>query len=128
MAYPKHILVVDHDGDVRQTIADLLLDLGYLVSLAKDAETMRAALAAANVQLIVLDATTSDIEAITLATVARERGIRLVMISGHPTQMEASQERADQLLWKPFAGDALKRAVDYAFASATVGQREEDPD
>ena len=71
MTPPKHILVVDHDGDVRQIIADLLLDLGYLVSLAKDAATMRASLAMGNVHLIVLDATTSDTEAITLASVAR---------------------------------------------------------
>ena len=50
------------------------------------------------------------------------------MISGHPTQMVASQARADQLLWKPFGGEALKRAVDHAFASDTSGQRKEDPD
>jgi DNA-binding NtrC family response regulator len=124
----KHILVVDHDGDVRQTVADLLLDLGYLVTLAKNADAMRAILAANMIDLIVLDASTSDAEAVTLATVARERGIRLIMISGHPQIMKAYDERADQLLWKPFGSDALERAVDYAFASNTRGQRKEDPD
>ena len=128
MTPPKHILVVDHDGDVRQIIADLLLDLGHVVTLAKDSATMRAVLDANVVELVVLDASTSDIEAITLATVARDRGIRLLMISGHPTIMEAYQDRADQLLWKPFKGDALKRAVDHALASDTFGQRKEDPE
>jgi DNA-binding NtrC family response regulator len=128
MTPPKHILVVDHAGDVRQIVADLLLDLGYVVTMAKDAATMKAVLAMGTIDLIVLDASTSDAESIALATVARQRGIRLVMISGHPVQMEAAQDRADQLLWKPFGSDALKRAVDYAFASGTKGQRKEDPD
>ena len=75
-----------------------------------------------------LDASTSAAEDVTLATLARNRGIRLVMISGHPEVMEAFHDRADQLLWKPFAGEALKRAVDHALASGTFGQRSEDPD
>ena len=69
MTLPKHILVVDRDGDVRQAIANLLLDVGHVVTLAKDAATMKAVLDANGVELIVLDASTSDIEAITLATV-----------------------------------------------------------
>jgi DNA-binding NtrC family response regulator len=128
MSRPKHILVVDHDGDVRDVIADLLLDLGYSVSHAQDAAKMRALLAADRIDLIVLDASTSDAEAVTLATVARDRGIRLVMISGNLETMEAYNNRADQLLRKPFGRDALKRAVNYAFASAMLGQRKEDPD
>jgi DNA-binding NtrC family response regulator len=127
MTPPTHILVVDHAGEVRQIVADLLLALGYVVTLAKDAATMKAVLATDTIKLIVLDASTSNVESMTLATVARQRGIRLVMISGHPTQMEAAQDRADQLLWKPFGIDALKRAVDHALASSTFGQRKEDP-
>ena len=127
MTSSRHILVVDHDGDVRQVVADLLLDLGYLVTLANDASNMRAALDADGIGLIVLDASTSDADSIALATLAHDRGIRLVMISGRPEIMEAYQNRADQLLWKPFAGEALQRAVDHAFASGTFGQRKEDP-
>ena len=127
MTPPKRILVVDHVGDVRQVVADLLLDLGYLVTLAKDAADMRATLDAGGIDLIVLDASMSAAEEVSLAVVARDRGIRLVMISGRPENMQAFHDRADQLLWKPFTGDALKRAVDYAFASSTFGQRTEDP-
>src|SRR4051794_37528230 len=100
MTDAKHILVVDHDGDGRAVVADLLLDFGYVVTLAKDAATMRMILDAGQADLIVLDASTSDIEALGLATVARDRGIRLVTISGSPDLMEAYQDRADQLLWK----------------------------
>jgi two-component system, OmpR family, response regulator len=128
MTPPKNVLVVDHDGDIRQVVADLLLDLGYVVTLAKDAERMRAVLDADGVDLVVLDASTSEAEQVALATLARKRGVRLVVISGRPEVMEVFHDRADQLLWKPFAGEALKRAVDHALASGTFGQRSEDPD
>src|SRR5687767_2440532 len=94
----NHVLVIDHDGDVREIIAELLLDLGHRVSLAKDGDAMRAFIQARDkVQLIVLDASTSDAEEITLGIQAREHGIRLIMISGHPDIMERYQDRADQL-------------------------------
>jgi two-component system OmpR family response regulator len=128
MTPPKNVLVVDHDGDIRQVVADLLLDLGYVVTLAKDAATMRAVLEAEGIDLVVLDVSTSKAEEAALAALARKRGVRLVMISGHPDVMEAFHDRADQLLWKPFAGEALKRAVNHALASGTFGQRREDPD
>jgi two-component system, OmpR family, response regulator len=125
----NHVLVVDHDGDVREIIADLLLDLGHRVSLAKDGDAMRAFIQARDkVQLIVLDASTSDAEEITLGIQARDHGIRLIMISGHPGIMERYQDRADQLLWKPFGRAELERAVDHALASEIAGQRVEDPD
>ena len=124
----NHVLVVDRDGDVREIIAELLLDLGHRVSLAKDGDAMRAFIQARDkVQLIVLDASASDAEEITLGIQARDHGIRLIMISGHPSMMELYQDRADQLLWKPFGRAELERAVDHALASEIAGQREEDP-
>ena len=63
-----------------------------------------------------------------LALHARERGIRLVMISGSPVQMGVAHKRADQMLHKPFRGEALERAIQHALASDTFGQRGEDPD
>ena len=124
----NHVLVVDHDGDVREIIAELLLDLGHRVSLAKDGDAMRAFIKARDkVQLIVLDASTSDAEEITLGIQARDHGIRLIMISGHPDIMERYQDRTDQLLWKPFGRAELERAVHHALASEIAGQRDEDP-
>jgi DNA-binding response OmpR family regulator len=128
MISPKHLLVVDHDGDTGQVVGDLLIDLGYVVTVARDAAAMRVVLDADAIDLIVLDATTLEGEAIAVATNIRDRGVRLVMISGRPELMEAYQNRTDQLLRKPFAQETLKRAVDHAFASSTFGQRKEDPD
>ena len=71
------------------------------LSVAKDAAATRAILDTDGIDVIVLDASTSDIAGANLAMEARDRGIRLVMISGNPTEMELFQNRADQLLWKP---------------------------
>jgi two-component system, OmpR family, response regulator len=124
---PKHILVIDNDGDVREVVSGLLLDLGYQVSAAKDAEAARAILNRDGIGLIVLDASTSDTPSVSLAIEAKDRGIRLVMISGSPKEMELFQNRADQLLWKPFRRADLERAIQHALASHTFGQRREDP-
>jgi DNA-binding response OmpR family regulator len=129
MTPPKHILVVDHDGDVREIIAGLLLDQGHRVSLAKDGPGMRGFIESGDrVDLIVLDASSSALEAISLAVQARDEGIQLVMVSGHPSLMHEYHDRADQLLHKPFTGAELERAVQHALASDTFGQRKEDPD
>jgi DNA-binding NtrC family response regulator len=124
----KHILVIDRDGDIRDVVSGLLADLGYRVSVAKDAAATRAILDADGVDVIVLDASTSDMADVSLAIEAKDRGIRLVMISGNPKEMELFQNRADQLLWKPFRRADLERAIQHALASHTFGQRVEDPD
>jgi two-component system, OmpR family, response regulator len=108
---PKHILVVDHDGDIREVVSTLLVDLGYRVSVAKDAKATRAILDADGIDVIVLDASTSDMEDISLAMEAKNHGIRLVMISGNPKEMELFHNRADQLLWKPFRRADLECAI-----------------
>ena len=124
---PKHILVIDRDGDIRDVVSGLLLDLGFQVSVAKDAAATCAILDADSVDVIVLDASTSDMADVSLAIEAKERGIRLVMISGNPNAMERFHDRADQLLWKPFRRADLERAIQHALASHTFGQRREDP-
>ena len=124
---PKHLLVVDHDGDVREVVAGLLLSLGHRVSVAKNAEEMRALLDAQEIDLIVLDVGTSDLRGLSLALETRDKGIRLVMISGNPKAIEAFQDHADQLLRKPFKREELEQAVNYALASEVFGQRKVDP-
>jgi len=96
MSQSVHVLVVEHHDDVRQTISELIVDLGYRVSLAKDADAMRAFVDAPDpVDLIVLDASTSEAEEVTLAVQVRDRGIRLVMISGRPELMKEFHDRID---------------------------------
>ena len=129
MREPLHILVVDDDGDVREIIADTLVDLGYRVSVATGGETMRAFLETPDpVDLIVLDASVPGEPSLSLALHAKDQGIRLVMISGNPAKMHEFHDRADQLLWKPFRREGLKAAIEQALLSTVSGQRREDRD
>jgi hypothetical protein len=50
----------------------------------------------------------------------------MVMISGDPDWMETAAEQRLQLLWKPFSGAELCKAVETALASGELGQRVED--
>jgi DNA-binding response OmpR family regulator len=120
------VLVVDRDPDVLQVVSELTATFGFSIETASTGEEMRALLDAGGVDLIVLDATASEADQVDLAVTARERGIRLIMMSGNPTCMEAFHERADQLLWKPFHRSDLKRAIEVALASDVRGQRKED--
>jgi len=129
MREPLHILVVDDDGDVRDIIADTLVDLGYRVSVATGGETMRAFLETPDpVDLIVLDASVPGEPSLSLALHAKDQGIMLVMISGNPAKMHEFHDRADQLLWKPFRREGLKAAIEQALFSTVSGQRREDRD
>jgi len=57
MSEPAHILIVDDDTELRETLRDVLEELGYVVSSAKDGkEALRQLLTAANrPNLILLD-------------------------------------------------------------------------
>lgn len=128
MTRPLHILVVDDEKSVREVIAEQLAATEYRVSVASDGATMRRFLDTPEpVDLIVLDALMPGEPAVTLALHARDRGIKLVMMSGSPDKMEEYKDKADQLLLKPFRIEELLRAIELAMASDTFGQRKEDP-
>jgi DNA-binding response OmpR family regulator len=121
-------LLVDDNELVRDAVAEQLVAQGHRVSVATDGETMRQFLDTPDpVDLIVLDALMPGEPAVTLALHARDRGIKLVMISGSPDKMKEYQDKADQLLRKPFRFEELRRAIELAMASDTFGQRGKDP-
>lgn len=121
-------MLVDDDELVREAIAEGLVELGYRVSVAIGGETMRQVLDTPDpVDLIVMDALMPGEPTVTLALHARDRGIKLVMISGSPDKMKEYQDKAHQLLRKPFRLENLHHAIELAMASDTFGQRKEDP-
>jgi hypothetical protein len=63
------------------------------------------------VELIVLDATVSAAEDLSLAMVTKHRGMRLVMISGRRALREAFYHSGDRLLRKPFGREAFKKVL-----------------
>jgi len=118
MAPPKHILVVDDDGDVRDVIVEILQSDNYRVSSASSGASMRDFLETANVvDCVVLDATMPGEGSISLALHLKGAGIPVVMISGSPEAMEYADKNRLQLLRKPFDAQELYDAVNTALAS-----------
>ena len=79
---------MDDDELVRKVLVEQLGELGYRVSVALDGDTMRQFLDTPDpVDLIVMDALMPGEPAVPLALHARDRGIKLVMISGSPEKI-----------------------------------------
>jgi len=120
----KHILVVDDDGDVRTVLVDILRDREYRVSSAVDGITMRRFLEGDDpVDAIVLDAAMPGEASVTLALLAKELGLPLVMVSGSPDDMQFALDNGLQMLEKPFKAQQLIDALDKALGSGESGQR-----
>lgn len=120
----KHVLVVDDDGDVRAVLVDILRDREYRVSSAVDGITMREFLDGDDpVDAIVLDAAMPGEASVTLALLAKELGLPLVMVSGSPDDMLFAADNGLQMLEKPFKAQQLIDALAKALRSGESGQR-----
>jgi two-component system, OmpR family, response regulator len=125
MAPPKHVLVVDDDGDVRDVIVEILQSENYRVSSAASGALMRDFLETADVvDCVVLDATMPGEGSISLALHLKGAAIPVVMISGSHEAMEYAEKSGLQLLRKPFDAHELYNAVSTAVASGDFGQRQ----
>jgi len=124
----KHIVVVDDDADVFDVIEQFLKADGYRVSGFVNSAAMREAVLGEPVDLLVLDGPMRGETPATIADFVKAVGLPVVMMSGNPDSMKIAEEQRLQLLWKPFSGAGLLRAVERALASGEIGQRSEDPD
>ena len=100
------ILIVDDDAGVRAMLADYLGSHGYAVVEADGGEAMRAALAAAQVDIVLLDLRLPGEDGLALARQLRERhrlGIIMVTASGDVVDRVVGLELgADDYVAKPF--------------------------
>lgn len=122
MGQPKHILVVDDDGDVRDVLVEILQNDNYRVSSVANGALMRDFLETDDaVDCVVLDALMPGESSISLAHHLKEVGTPLVMISGSHDAMEYAEKNGLQLLRKPFHTQELYSALNTALASGEFG-------
>lgn len=107
MAASAHILVVDDDADLRESLAEVLADEGYDVSCARDGEEALRALAGSPPSAILLDLAMPVMDGWTFRD--RQRGdprissIPTVVISaGYADGRGVEGLGADAFLAKPF--------------------------
>lgn len=108
------ILVVDDEEDIRELVAGILEDEGYVVRTAKDADDALAAIEQRRPQLVLLDIWLegSRLDGLALLDVIKDLhpNLPVVMISGHgniETAVAAIKQGAYDFIEKPFNADRL---------------------
>ncbi len=111
------ILVVDDESGIRELLADILADEGYVVTLAANATEARAMRNGARPDLVLLDIWMPDTDGVTLLKEWARNGqldMPVVMMSGHATidtAVEATRVGAADFLEKPVALARLLETV-----------------
>jgi len=115
-----HILVVDDEADIRETLKEILGEEGYEVEVAADAAAARAALVGQEPDLVLLDIWMPDTDGISLLREWSESNtlrFPVVMLSGHgtvETAVEATRLGAFDFVEKPLSLAKLLRTVERA--------------
>ncbi len=110
------ILVVDDDAEVREIVAEFLIDSGHRVLQADGGlAALRVLDDAQNVNLVITDVRMPDISGIELADkITRDRhDLKIILISG----FFVSKQTGRRVLRKPFRMKDLEAAVQAELAS-----------
>src|SRR6202166_1319031 len=121
------ILIVDDEADIRELVAGILQDEGYLTRRAPDSDDALAAIAARRPNLVFLDILLqgSRLDGLqVLDAVKREHPeVPVVMISGHgniETAVAAIKRGAYDFIEKPFKADGLVLVADRALETSRL--------
>lgn len=124
-----HILVIDDERDIRETVRDILVDEGYEVSVAETAGDARQARRQRRPDLVLMDVWLPDTDGITLLREwTQQAGFAspVIMISGHATvetAVEATRLGAYDFIEKPLSLSKLLLTVQRALEADKL-QRE----
>jgi len=114
-----HVLIVEDQGDIADLLAEFLSGEGYQMHIARDGATMRAALAAHPLDVVILDLTLPGPESgWALAELAVGRGLGLIIVTGDHANVERLEHASHRYLLKPFRLDALLLEVENALRDA----------
>jgi two-component system nitrogen regulation response regulator NtrX len=121
------ILIVDDEADIRELVAGILQDEGYLTRTARDSDDALAAIGARRPNLVFLDIWLqgSRLDGLqVLDAIKRENPeVPVVMISGHgniETAVAAIKRGAYDFIEKPFKADRLVLVADRALETSRL--------
>jgi DNA-binding response OmpR family regulator len=121
----NQILVVTDNSELRQLIAEILQETGYTVLVAGNDKTALSILATQAVDLVLLDATSSDLDAVaTLLTIRQQSPIPVIIfpIEYHAMfYMPHPALESKAYLPKPFFLQPLVEAVQLVLLGAQFG-------
>ena len=111
MARFQHILLVEKQADVAQTLCSALEYYGYHVSVAGDGDDGRSILSREPVDLLIADVALRSNAGIVLADHAATLGIPSLLISGDIERREALEAGPRPFLAKPFRLTEFTRLI-----------------
>ena len=113
MARVCKVLVVEDDPGVQQVFEMVLADKGYELVIARDGASMRDALAAADVDVVIIDVMLPGGEmGFALAREAESHGCGVILVTGHHDHYQGVAESGHRHLFKPFRLSALTEMVE----------------
>ena len=106
MESPVRILIVDDDRRIREMLATYLKEEGFEIGLAEDGRQLRAEMAAAEVDLVLLDQVIPGEDGLTLLReLRRHSNVPVIMITGKGEMLDriiGLEVGADDYIAKPF--------------------------
>jgi len=110
------VSVVDDDESVRESLPDLLRELGYAVQVYTSAEEFLASKAARDTQCLILDIFMQGISGLELIKALARAGLAVptIFVTAHVDEslrLRLLEEGAVECLFKPFSDTALIAAL-----------------
>jgi len=126
-----HILVVDDEEDVREVIREYLGEEGFEVRVARDGAGMRAMLAQAPADLVILDLVLPGEDGLSLARALRaESEVGIIILTGRGETVDriiGLEMGADDYLAKPFHLRELLARVNSVLRRVSARGAAKDP-
>src|SRR5688572_33344041 len=125
MSEAAHIVVVDGDRDVRETVAEYLRRNGYAVTEADGGAALREVMASRPIDLAVLDINMPGVDGLTLAREIRSSGeAGIIMLTANNDDLDkivGLEVGADDYVTKPFNPRELLARVKAVLRRARSG-------
>jgi two-component system OmpR family response regulator len=103
MARICKVLIVENDDHVRDLLANVVEDEGYLFATVETGRELRRALDEDDYDIVMIDVTQPPPEdGFALARVAREQGCGVILVTGDHHHLERLQGSGEHYLLKPF--------------------------
>ena len=100
MARICKVLIVENDDGVRDTLADVVANEGYLFATLKTGREMNSAVEDDDYDIVIIDVSQPE-GGFALARVARERGCGVILVTGDRRYLDRLQESGEHYLLKP---------------------------
>jgi len=127
-----HIVIADDEKFLCATVADILRDEGYKVTVAYDGADVLPIVEREKVDLVLLDLTMPRMNGLETLTAIKKKSpqTRIIMLSGYGTK--SYEEQADELgsdgfINKPFGAETLMRHVRTVLAGLSRAPFHEPP-